>query len=138
MLPGLCSFPASAWCLPAPIFRPGMASAAPFPTLLVLHARVTVQMIALSERGQSTERIMQLSQGWCTLSKHCMSGRKFTCRGTGGGGHAKCIECHRIHGSGGGRLFHPQLSATAVVSSSVNCILPSQCQSVTKKILDEM
>ena len=58
MLPGLCS-------LAGPIFRPGMASAAPFPTVLVLHARVTVQMIALSasERGQSTERVMQLSQG---------------------------------------------------------------------------
>ena len=42
-----------------------MASAAPFPAVLEAHARVTVQMIALSagERGWSTERVMQLSQG---------------------------------------------------------------------------
>ena len=91
-----------------------MASAAPFPAVLEAHARVTVQMIALSagERGWSTERVMQLSQGvhpeqtlHVTEEIHMSWDRAPV---TGGGGHAKkCIECQRIHGSSGGRLCLP-------------------------------
>ena len=77
------------WGGPGTIFGPGMASAAPFPAVpraLCLHARVAVQMIAW----------MQLSQGRCALSKHCMTRRKFTCHGTGRGGGGAIKEVHRM------------------------------------------